>query len=697
MRLFDSFGGKTVVAAQTKSAQTRRASGLSYQYGRPYVPPTAIGSDVVRLVRDTFERITWIFRSVDAIASDAAALPIVVRDGDPTTGEAIENHELLPLLNWKASPEEFAFAFRYRVVSQLLLSTRGVFIEHERSRGGELLALRLLPPQYTKPIPDPHAFVKGFEVRIGGTVEQVDADRVTWIRLPHPLDPYRSMTPIEAMGITIDTEWLAKLYNANFLRNDGRPGGMVAVKGKLMAQDAEEIKARFSGPQRAGQWTVVEADGLDVEDMAINPREGQYAELRKMSKDELLIGMGTPESVLGNASGRTFDNADAEVGIYWEQTMPKYLRVVGNALDELDGDPTTYVVHDTSGVSALQRIEERRRDQLLAELDAGVITPDEYREATHRPTTGLPDMQRHYIGLGRVPIDATSREITPAKSAEVEQSTEPAASRRPFAESKAATVERAANQRLLTHYEGVMADTMRRFFARQQRVVLQRLSGPKARQGTRHDERAPSTKAIDVDRLFDTTGWDRQLVDELSDVLSSMYQGVGDDVLVRLLGSEAGSFAVSNPLVTQALNGRVTKIAGINTTTAAELRRALQTGEAAGESISQLAARVRGVFGRASTLRARTIARTEVVGAVNDAAWLAAGQSGVVTHKTWLALHDDRTRDAHVLLDEQEQLLDDPFEVGGVEIMYPGDYRAPAAMTINCRCTLTFRTADDDD
>lgn len=659
--------------------------------------------DVDRFVRDTFERITWIFRGVDSIASDQAALPILVRDGHPVTGTTIEEHDLLPLLNWRASPEEPSFAFRYRLTAQLCLSPRGAFIEHEYSRGGELLAMRLLPPGATRPIPSERSFVEGYEVRLGGNVTKIPPDRVTWVRLPHPLNPYRSMTPIEAMGITIDTDWLAKLYNANFLRNDGRPGGMVAVKGKLIPKDAEEIKTRFSGgAQRAGTWTVVEADGLEAHDMATNPRDMQYVELHKLSKEELLIGLGTPESVLGNASGRTFDNADAEIAVYWEQTMPKYTTTVGNALDELDGDPTTFVVHDTSGVSALQRIEQRRRTQLLEELREGVITYDEYRVATGREATGIPEMQLHYIGMGMRPIDAVLETESAGGSGK-------SASRLPFdpAETKAAD-HGAANQRLLDRYEGVIADTMRRYFARQQRVVLEKLNGPKTRSAWTKSVNGAETVVlprvnvdgevkVELAKIFDEALWDRELSGELYDLLSSLYQGVGDD-LVNRLGDSAGAFNVSNPAVTKALGSRVTKIVGINSTTASQLRAALQRGEANGESISQLAARVRAVFTQASTLRARTIARTEVLGAVNDSAWLAAGQSGVVTHKSWLAVHDDRTRNQHVGLDGDRQLLDDDFTApDGSKLMYPGDYRAPAAQTINCRCTMLFHTADDDD
>ena len=63
---------------------------------------------------------------------------------------------------------------------------------------------------------------------------------VVWVRRPHPLDPYLSMTPMESAGIAIEIENLAKLYNRNYLLNDGRPGGLLVLKGEIDDDDKDE-------------------------------------------------------------------------------------------------------------------------------------------------------------------------------------------------------------------------------------------------------------------------------------------------------------------------------------------------------------------------------------------------------------------------------------------------------------------------
>lgn len=112
-----------------------------------------------------------------------------------------------------------------------------------------------------------------------------------------------------------------------------------------------------------------------------------------------------------------------------------------------------------------------------------------------------------------------------------------------------------------------------------------------------------------------------------------------------------------------------------------------------GDSIPHLARRLQNVteMNRASAIRN---ARTTVTSAENKGRMDMlhdAADKGVITHKVWMAAIDARTREAHRLLDGQEQDIDDPFESELGDIMFPGDPEADPANTYNCRCTLTYK------
>ena len=113
-----------------------------------------------------------------------------------------------------------------------------------------------------------------------------------------------------------------------------------------------------------------------------------------------------------------------------------------------------------------------------------------------------------------------------------------------------------------------------------------------------------------------------------------------------------------------------------------------------GESIDQIADRIVNKTGEASYSSAVRNARTSMTGAQNAGRIEGLHQAqelGVKVKKQWLATLDDHTRDAHRDLDGQIRDVDEPFEVNGLKIDYPGDPNADPSLVYNCRCTLTYK------
>lgn len=379
----------------SKAGAIARASGAVQGGFGPYMLGGRGQWDVEKAVRDGMEKVIWVFRCVDAIATNASQISMEIRVGDPQDGQTLDDDRILRLLNRRPNSYETAQQFRYRLSSQLLLSKRGAFIEMVKGNDGRPSELHLLPPNKTEPIPDPKTFVSGYKVWNGNYVEEeLKPEQVIWIRVkPHPLDPYMQLTPLMAAGLAVETDWLARMFNRNFLANDGRPGMLIAVQGQLGMDDAEEIRRRFGGgPQTAGATTVIEADGISVQDMAGNPRDVQWQEAVRGAKEDILLAFGVPESILGNASGRTFDNADAEYENFWVHTEMPHCNAIGAGFDALTGDieDETLIVFDYDEVDVLQRQKRRKHDKLLEELNLGAITIDEYREGTGKDPWNVP-------------------------------------------------------------------------------------------------------------------------------------------------------------------------------------------------------------------------------------------------------------------------------------------------------------------
>lgn len=110
-----------------------------------------------------------------------------------------------------------------------------------------------------------------------------------------------------------------------------------------------------------------------------------------------------------------------------------------------------------------------------------------------------------------------------------------------------------------------------------------------------------------------------------------------------------------------------------------------------GESIPNLAKRIANTLGEFNHKDTIRYARTATTGAENAGrmdSYRRAQNMGIDLEREWLAVHDERTRHTHSMLDGQKRKIDEPFEVDGYEIMYPGDPKAAGEMIWNCRCTL---------
>jgi HK97 family phage portal protein len=727
--------------------------------------------DIERAYREGMQKVTWVNRCIDAIAGNQARLPIILRkDNDPNGEILTRKHEILDLLNSRANQGENSFIFRYRMSSQLLMSTRGVFIEKIRGRSGKLIALNLLPPQFTSPIPDAKRFVAGYEVQMPtGEKVIVPPDDVLWIRRPHPIDPYLSLTPMESAGIAIEIENLSKLYNRNFLLNDGRPGGLLVLRSEIDDDDKDELRSRFRGNlNRTGAITVISSDdGADYIDTSSSPRDASYVEMRQLTKEEILAAFGVPESVIGNAAGRTFNNAAEELRVFWMETMMPHLEQIARGLDELDDK--FYVDFETGQIPILIIAKQERERYSMDEFQAGLISVNEYRKVTGRKTVeseladsllvspnmapiantekpfetgqvqpvdmgaappgGAPPAGGEMAGapvppaegqaqppglpmIGQeaqtVPEEQVTGPATPAGEPGPTDQIAPGASPGPEIEAVAPPAQGAPGQLSARHgrfetkmdtqvidewdikaeqtserWAEILDRNLERFFERQQRVVLEKALGAKAK-------RLMNSRELRTDDVFDESIWNRQLADDLAPV----YSAIVNDAAELSFSKSGEPNELDEEEFKRYVAEQVARTQKVNQTTKEEIAAALLVAMAIAnedeeDRLSILRAALVAIFANLLGKRRRLIAEHESQTAFNAGVYMA-GKQLRVTKKTWLTRRDSRVRNEHQVLHGKSVGLGEGFMADGSVLRFPGDPTAPPNLTINCRCRLKF-------
>ena len=176
----------------------------------------------------------------------------------------------------------------------------------------------------------------------------------------------------------------------------------------------------------------------------------------------------------------------------------------------------------------------------------------------------------------------------------------------------------------------------------------------------------------------------------------------------------AGLIAATGALLTPVIDRRVKTSTGqISSTTQSEIDKSIAMAQEqliaeapkdpiTGEVIERVAeskvgVRARSLFIQRARGRAAAIAVTETQApaeAAKQAARLAIIATAAVdtsdtSIKTWATLGDQLVRDSHVEADSQQRNVDEPFDVGSSQLMFPGDTSLGAGPEeiANCRCS----------
>lgn len=196
---------------------------------------------------------------------------------------------------------------------------------------------------------------------------------------------------------------------------------------------------------------------------------------------------------------------------------------------------------------------------------------------------------------------------------------------------------------------------------------------------------------IDPGRVSDHSGfWS----DEINVNVLPAISGVLSDAWRRV--TTAGD-PPTDPWVRNYLNDSGNRMRNVPDEVYALIVTEVERGVSEGRSLDRLTSDVQLILTASGTdrwpNRARTVARTETIGAVNAgvfrSAELEAEQRGdPAPFKVWISTEDQRTRSSHMEADQQRTLMHEPFRVGGARLLFPGDPRGPGSEVINCRCSM---------
>lgn len=185
--------------------------------------------------------------------------------------------------------------------------------------------------------PDDASLTGYIYVSPDGETVPLTLDQVTHVRRPNPLDVYRGLGPVQAVGIKLDSNRLASEYNRNFFLNSAEPGGIIEIEDRLDDDEFRELVQRWreqhQGVANAHRVAVLE-QGKWV-DRKYTMRDMMFPELAEMSREDIREAFGYPKGMTGATEDVNKAVADANERMFGRYLIRPRLKKVQTGLNAI--------------------------------------------------------------------------------------------------------------------------------------------------------------------------------------------------------------------------------------------------------------------------------------------------------------------------------------------------------------------------
>ena len=139
---------------------------------------------------------------------------------------------------------------------------------------------------------------------------------------------------------------------------------------------------------------------MPIKDLQLN--ENNMADYRSVCRS-----LNFPSYILGDTAGSTYSNMKEAVSWLWEDNLipqvDDFFSDFSNFITKFWGE-NLVVVPDYSNVSAIQKDLVVLNNVLKSQMERGVITPNEWRKKAGMDESTDPNMNKHYISKGFIPM-----------------------------------------------------------------------------------------------------------------------------------------------------------------------------------------------------------------------------------------------------------------------------------------------------
>lgn len=687
----------------------------------------------------------WVYICVNAIIRTCRGIQMMISTGDNNVIESGPAYDLL--LN---NPEIPFTKFLTETVGYFTLYREcyWIFLDKDLAVPRSIL---VAGPNTLKPVIRRGGLV-GYELRQpNGTRIPLFIEDVYPLIDFNPDNQHHGVGPATVGELAISASYQAELLNEATLANGGKIGNLIITPGKLDEDEKRflisQFEARHKGARNAGK-TCLMTGGADVKPLAQTMADLQMLELSKYHASEICMMFDVPPEVVGLNTEAQYAHGPAHQRFIANNIAPTLSfiaeHITGGILSKFQNrkhvqtkftDSKKYIgrtkkikhlpSYRQAKIKAVQSgrqlfawfvVEEHpamqamireRIEKVLGYTKQG-IPLNACIDSFDLPFEHFDWGDDWWISAGLMPARYTLEgglesiggpSLPEGETPGEEEQAEP---EKAVTEKTAEKDTEAQRLRVWNNWkiswagiEKEYQQAMRMLFVRHQRELLEKLE--KAISGTKAEKAPEDVVARVVFDMRKENGKIKVINHAFFEKASELGIRQSLTELLGLKGDELKEMAEQVkhlPVLKGKLIISTQKITKVNETTRRMVARQLKVGLEAGEGLDKLTARIKTTLG-SNRNRAFSIARTQTAGAVDSGRHFGMKAAGVEL-KGWLTSRDNDVRDAHRAAESKYAAgipLDQPFDIGGELLMYPGDPAGSAANIINCRCLQIAKKA----
>lgn len=560
------------------------------------------------------------------------------------------------------------------------------------------------------------------------------AEQVLHCKQYNPYDDWRGLSPMEAAMIAAESDYLAGTYARHVMRNNGDRGPYIVAKEGIpdeaqQKQLIEQLREKRELNQRGIFKPFFVSSNIGVEDPKAQAVDSAFLAQRLSDRHEIFLAFGVPPSMADKTESYSVGSASDWYMLIIDTCMPTGTKICGG-IDEVTRRMTLGELTACFNWMEHPVMKAVRKES----LESGVkvwATGMPWEKINEFLELGMPKFKGWEVGylpfsvspVGAPELEEPAIDITasPAYSEDADKTEEQVAAalkgnqelrqlllKAPVdlalelscshgagdichARSPLTEAEKARWKELMAQRRAIVKAYQSKFnreLMKARGQMLTKLEGSKGGSAT-------VTRAAAADFMFSLDDFTKGILAQFRKTGEIALQTAGEQLLKEI--GKDDPFAVPPTEVIEALRKRENFIKGATQNVYDQVKAEVEVGLNEGDTMQQLADRVRSEFNGLSREHSLMIAQTETTAVYGEGREIAMKQAGV-KFKKWLTSGNSNVRATHAEANGQVVAIDEAFEVGGEQLMHPGDSSlgASAGNVINCHCVSVPAAGEEE-